>query len=149
MHDGKVICLQSSLVKTSRAKEPGLRQLLQIVLHQGLPDNDTVAVYKTARQVQKGDHYKVNNNHIKLRKQTNKQTNKQGLNKTVLNTGEHSRLILSAYRVLRLLKSFIMIFNILPILFVSKSLEMIWKKLATSLINVLQAQEAPTGNNIT
>ena len=76
MHDGKVICLQSSLVKTSRAKEPGLRQLLQIVLHQGLPDNDTVAVYKTARQVQKGDHYKVNNNHIKLRKQTNKQTNK-------------------------------------------------------------------------
>ena len=125
MHDGKVICLQSSLVKTSRAKEPGLRQLLQIVLHQGLPDNDTVAVYKTARHVQKGDHYKVNNNHIKLRKQTNKQTNKQGLNKTVLNTGEHSRLILSAYRVLRLLKSFIMIFNILPILFVSKSLEMI------------------------
>ena len=73
----KLFACKAAWLKTSRAKEPGLRQLLQIVLHQGLPDNDTVAVYKTARQVQKGDHYKVNNNHIKLRKQTNKQTNKQ------------------------------------------------------------------------
>ena len=72
----KLFACKAAWLKTSRAKESGLRQLLQIVLHQGLPDNDTVAVYKTARQVQKGDHYKVNNNHIKLRKQTNKQTKK-------------------------------------------------------------------------
>ena len=72
----KLFACKAAWLKTSRAKESGLRQLLQIVLHQGLADNDTVAVYKTARHVQKGDHYKVNNNHIKLRKQTNKQTKK-------------------------------------------------------------------------